>query len=191
MAEFEGTIANMSRDREGRVTVLRFSLDVPDLSETLPVEMRGGTISGVVNDGDVVSLAAKRGRDGVARPRRVRNLSNSSDIRARGSGIVGTALRGLVSVAFSIAVATAAGYAADVATGDTSSRGGGGPSIIRGPQQVVDAPIAMFRAVAPGVSMRSSSSRSADNDPLILVVTLLSGLAVLPIIWILLRRLWR
>ena len=88
MLQAEGTVRSLRSDQEGRDVVLRFVLDLGE-DGRLPVEMRGHRIRGVLEVGDRVRFSvegrALRDADGVARPRRVENLSTDSVVQAPGS----------------------------------------------------------------------------------------------------------
>jgi hypothetical protein len=98
-------------DQEGRDVVLRFVLESGQ-GDRLPVEMRGHRIQGVMEAGDRVRFGLEgrdlRDADGVARPKRVENLSTDSVVQAPGSsqvkkllelvtGFVASVLAGVVS----------------------------------------------------------------------------------------------
>jgi hypothetical protein len=91
MAEIEGTVRSLRSDLEGRDVVLRFVLESSQ-GVRLPVEMRGNRIWGVLEAGDSVRFNMEgrdlRDVDGVARPKRVENLSTDSVVQVPGSSQV-------------------------------------------------------------------------------------------------------
>jgi hypothetical protein len=64
----------------GTTQVLTFRLEQYDdrgnRLPPVPVEMRGRSIHGVLNDGDVVAVPARRRPDGVLRARRIANVTH-------------------------------------------------------------------------------------------------------------------
>ncbi len=111
MSQAEGTVRSVRSDQEGRDVVLRFVLESGE-GDRLPVEMRGHRIRGVLEVSDQVRFSVEgrdlRDADGVARPKRVENLSTDSVVQTPGSsqikrllelvtGFVASVLAGVVS----------------------------------------------------------------------------------------------
>lgn len=108
MAQAEGVAQGVRVDQEGSFVVLRFVLQVAE-TERIPVEMRGKRVSGVLQEGDRIRLVSSdksiRDSDGVARPKRVTNLSTSSTVSVPGGGMIG----GMMSLVVSIGVSVLSG----------------------------------------------------------------------------------
>ena len=103
MAEIQGVAHNVRIEQEGRNVILRFVLEAG--ADRIPVEMRGVRVLGVLDNGDQVTLTFRggaRGRDGVARPVRITNLSTHSVVRVARQGCLRTAFSFVFSVALSI-----------------------------------------------------------------------------------------
>lgn len=105
MAEVEGVVEGRRTDQEGSSVVLRFVLACDD-GNRIPVEMRGVKILGILDDGDHVQLAVRgrmvRGREGVARPKRISNLSTQSQVHVARRGIVGRAFNLVFALGVSV-----------------------------------------------------------------------------------------
>jgi hypothetical protein len=84
MARAEGIARGVRIDREESGVVLRFVLEVDEVTQ-IPVEMRGKKVIGVLDNGDRVAIYTRgenvRGRGGVAHPYQVENLRTSSMVR--------------------------------------------------------------------------------------------------------------
>jgi hypothetical protein len=100
MTQLEGTAQNVRTEQEQANVVLRFV--VSTANERVPVEMRGVQILGVLNDGDQILVEGRRDRDGVIRPKTVRNLSTNSTVQMRGPNPISTLASFVFSVAFSV-----------------------------------------------------------------------------------------
>lgn len=92
MAEGQGIVSGVRTEREGNEVVLRFVLQT-DAGERVPVEMRGHKVLGVLSEGDRVRVytsgASLRGRDGVARPAQITDLTTSSVVKVSKPGCLG------------------------------------------------------------------------------------------------------
>jgi hypothetical protein len=83
MASTEGIARRVQIQDEGVDTVLRFVLE-SDQAPSIPVEMRGRQILGLLAEEDRVSLSAEgsvRDQDGVARPNQLQNLTVDCRVR--------------------------------------------------------------------------------------------------------------
>lgn len=84
MVPIEGTARRVRIQDEGVDTVLRFVLESDQTPNSIPVEMRGQQILGILNEDDRVSLSVEgsvRDQDGVARPQQIQNLTVQSRVR--------------------------------------------------------------------------------------------------------------
>jgi hypothetical protein len=79
MAAIEGPIHNIRAQQEGSDFVLRFLVE-REGARSIPVEMRGTAMIGVLNDGDRVQFNADMDDYGIARPGHVINLDNGSTV---------------------------------------------------------------------------------------------------------------
>jgi hypothetical protein len=79
MAAIEGPIHNIRAQQEGSDFVLRFLVE-REGARSIPVEMRGTVMIGVLNDGDRVQFNADMDDYGIARPGHVINLDNGSTV---------------------------------------------------------------------------------------------------------------
>jgi hypothetical protein len=77
MAAIEGPIHNIKAQQEGSDFVLRFLVE-REGARSIPVEMRGTSLIGVLNDGDRVQFNADMDHYNIARPLYVVNLDNGS-----------------------------------------------------------------------------------------------------------------
>lgn len=100
MTQLQGAAQNVRTEQEQSSVVLRFV--VSTVSEQIPIEMRGGQMMGVLNDGDQVLVEGRRDRDGVIRPRMVRNLSTNSIVQMRGPNPISTFANFVLSAAFAV-----------------------------------------------------------------------------------------
>ena len=85
MAPIEGIARRVQIQDEGADTVLRFVLESDQAPKSIPVEMRGRQILGLLAEEDRVSLSAEgsvRNQDGVARPQQLQNLTVDCKVRA-------------------------------------------------------------------------------------------------------------
>jgi hypothetical protein len=91
MGNAQGAVEGMRIQQEGSSVVLRFVLRCYG-GERIPIEMRGEKVLGVLHDGDHVQMSARgrrvRGREGVARPERLSNVSTQSSVRVARRGVV-------------------------------------------------------------------------------------------------------
>ncbi len=106
MAEIQGVVQNPRIDQEGGAVVLRCVIQC-ESGERVPVEMRGRQIRGVLEAGDHVAVSARRLRDrqGIVRPKEVRNLTTNSTVLVYRPGI----LRRITAFFFSLGVSVATG----------------------------------------------------------------------------------
>ncbi|MFQ5879281.1 MAG: hypothetical protein ACE5IZ_03770 [Dehalococcoidia bacterium] len=108
MADVEGVVESVRIEQEGSNVVLRFVLRCDD-GDRIPVEMRGSKALGVLDDGDRVRLTVRgkrvRGREGVARPGRIANMSTQSVVRVARRSFIGS----VINFAFSLGVSVGAG----------------------------------------------------------------------------------
>lgn len=106
MTDAEGVVEAVRSQQEGSAIVLRFVLKCDD-GDCIPVEMRGAKVLGVLNEGDRIHLTAKgkgvRGREGVARPDRISNLSTQSLVRVARRGAVGRVAEFVFGLGVSVA----------------------------------------------------------------------------------------
>ena len=158
MAETQGTVHNARIEQEGANVVLRFVLQ-SEAGERIPVEMRGRKVSGVLEDGDRVSLSVRgqavRGRDGVARPAQISNLTTHSVVRVPRRGC----LASLANLLFSLVLSVATGALSTmVVEFIVSGAAYGEPEVVpyyyeEGPQAVAEEPLlAISLVVGVGVA---------------------------------------
>jgi hypothetical protein len=105
MAEAQGVVSGVRTEREGNDVVLRFVLQT-DSGERVPVEMRGHKVLGVLSEADRVRVytsgASLRGRDGVARPTQIADLTTSSVVKVSKTGCLGQVFSFLGSLLLSV-----------------------------------------------------------------------------------------
>ena len=109
---------------QNQVIVLAFNVERFDEGGNrlppVPVELRGRSLRGGLNEGDRVELAAASAQDGTVRVDRVRNLTTGADVRVSGGrhswgywvliGITGLIVLVIAVVATLIIVSVAAGF---------------------------------------------------------------------------------
>src|SRR5262245_38893792 len=89
MTEVQGTVHSVRVDQERGAVVLRFVIKFVS-GEKVAVEMRGYEVRGLVEVDDKIEIRGRRlrERDGVIRPREVRNLTNGSTVTVRRAGVL-------------------------------------------------------------------------------------------------------
>lgn len=90
-ASCKGTVRNLNRNEAAgaslqgteRDQVISFRVEHTDKNGDVTgysqVELRGEVIYGGLADGDRIEISGRKGRDGILRPSRVKNLSTNSD----------------------------------------------------------------------------------------------------------------
>jgi len=103
---FTGVVRDLRhRDRDDagtEMTVLDFRIERHDASGNrlapVPVQMRGQSFSGAVNNGDEIRVNRGKWRDGTLRVKDLDNLSTGAEVRTKGSGAFGWILGVVVSL---------------------------------------------------------------------------------------------
>lgn len=110
MSRLQGVVGSVRVDDEKFATVLRFV--VTSGEDTIPVEMRGLEVRGVLEVGHEVAIETAGGRDadGVLRPRSVENLTTGSRI-----SVSRTLLKTVGRLVVELGVASVAGVLSTVA----------------------------------------------------------------------------
>src|SRR5262245_28843811 len=85
----EGTVRGLREHADEHGQILTFLVERHDeegrSSLTVPVEIRGLRLHGVLRDGDAVMIRGRWHPGQTLRPRRVRNVTTGGEVRARGS----------------------------------------------------------------------------------------------------------
>jgi len=166
MAITEGRVLTVRVDQEKEATVLR--LVIESGTDRIPVEMRGIALSGVVEVGDQVVIpgAARRGRDGVLRPKAITNETTNSIVRARKRRL----FKRFFGFVFSLAISVGTGVLTSIIVGHLV------PKSLKPPIQ------GLPRGGHP------SSGMPSQLDPLTMLIGLVVGLFVFYLLFLRKRR---
>jgi len=110
----KGSVKSLVVTQEPNAVTMRFVLETPDRG-SMPCELRGERINGVINDNDEVELkkGRNRNRSGIVRPVKIFNHTTSSTITVKRRGVLSRFFGLIFSAAASVLIGVLATLIAD------------------------------------------------------------------------------